>query len=198
MRGVSAMEIALSLLIGIGLSATCGFRLFVPFLVVSIASLTGHLELSPTFSWISSYPALIAFATATALEIIAYFVPYVDNILTAVSAPAAVIAGMLVTASVFYEAGPYFGWAVAVIAGGGSAIAGKAASAAVHNSSTAITGGAANPAVSLLETFWSWLMGFLSVAVPLLVILLLLLLVLFIINISKTIKHPKILNRRKG
>lgn len=185
------MEIALSLLIGIGLSATCGFRVFVPFLIVSIASLTGHLQLSPAFAWISTYPAFIAFGTAAALEVIAYFFPYVDNILATVSTPAAVIAGMLVTASVFYEAGPYFNWAVAVIAGGGSAIAGKTASAAVHSSSTAVTGGTANPAVSFLETLWSWVLGFLSVAVPLLVILLLLLMVLLIVKVSRTLKYPK-------
>jgi hypothetical protein len=188
--GGASMEIALSLLIGIGLSATCGFRVFVPFLIVSIASLTGHLELSPAFSWIASYPALITFGTATVLEIIAYFVPYVDNLLAAVSTPAAVIAGSVVTASVFYEVGPYFSWAVAIIAGGGSAIAGKTASAAVHAGSTAASGGAANPAVSFFETLWSWFLGILSVVVPLMVILFLLLMVLFTIKIYRTFRRP--------
>ncbi len=182
------MEIALSLLIGIGLSATCGFRVFVPFLIVSAASLTGHLELAPSFSWISSYPALIAFATATLLEIIAYFFPYVDNLLSLVSTPAAIIAGAVITAAVFYEAGPYFSWAAAVIAGGGSAAVGKTASAAVHAGSTTTSGGVANPAVSLLETLWSWFLGFLSVAVPLMVILLLLIIVL-IVKISRIAKR---------
>src|SRR5690554_6063950 len=110
------MEIALSLLIGIGLSATCGFRVFVPFLIISAAFLAGYLELSPGFAWLGSYPALITFAVATILEIIAYFVPYVDNLLSVISTPVAVIAGAVVTASVFCDLGPYLGWAVGIIA----------------------------------------------------------------------------------
>jgi hypothetical protein len=42
------------------LSAACGFRVFVPLLVMNLAVLTGHLHLSPGFEWIGSY-----YATAT-------------------------------------------------------------------------------------------------------------------------------------
>lgn len=61
-----------SIFLGIGLSAATGFRIFVPFLVASIAGLTGYLPLSPAFEWIGTYPALIAFSVATVLEISAY------------------------------------------------------------------------------------------------------------------------------
>src|SRR5207247_7508138 len=60
------MESFLSLLVGIGLSAACGFRVFVPLLVVSIASHTGHLHLSSRFEWMGATAAVIAVATATA------------------------------------------------------------------------------------------------------------------------------------
>ena len=43
------MEIILSICIGISLAAAVGFRIFVPLLVMSIASLTGHLNLSSGF-----------------------------------------------------------------------------------------------------------------------------------------------------
>ena len=75
------METVLSICIGVGLSAACGFRVFVPLLVMSIASLSGHLTLTPAFQWISSYPALIAFSVATALEIAAYYIPWFDHVL---------------------------------------------------------------------------------------------------------------------
>lgn len=94
------MEIALSLLMGVGLSATSGFRVFVPLLIMSIASLSGYLELSFGFDWIGSYPALVIFLAATVVEILAYFVPYVDNALSVISSPVSVIAGIIITASV--------------------------------------------------------------------------------------------------
>lgn len=74
------METLLGLMIGIGLSAACGFRVFVPLPGMSIAALSGYLSLSPEFEWIGTWPALIAFATATVLEIAAYYIPWVDNI----------------------------------------------------------------------------------------------------------------------
>jgi hypothetical protein len=167
------MDILLSLLIGIGLSATSGFRVFVPFLIMSIASITGFLELAPGFAWIGSYPALLAFIAAALLEMLAYFFPFVDNLLSTVSVPITVIAGMLITASVFFEPGPFVTWVVAFIAGGGSALAGKATSAAVHAGSTVVSGGAANPIISLLETVWSFLLAVLAVVLPVLAAILL-------------------------
>ena len=47
-------ETILGIAIGIGLSAACGLRVFVPLLVMNLAVLTGHLHLSPGFEWIGS------------------------------------------------------------------------------------------------------------------------------------------------
>ena len=93
------MDLLLSVLVGVGLSAACGFRVFVPLLITSIAALSGHVELAAGFAWIGTYPALIAFAVATCLEILCYYVPVVDNFMDTISTPAAVIAGIVVTAS---------------------------------------------------------------------------------------------------
>ena len=75
------METALSVILGIGLSAACGFRVFVPMLGTSIAALSGHLELSEGFGWIGTPAAAIGFGTATVIEIGAYYVPWLDNLL---------------------------------------------------------------------------------------------------------------------
>src|SRR5262249_55839922 len=111
------IETALSILVGVGLSAACGFRVFVPLLVLSIASITGHATLSSGFSWIGSYPALVAFTIATGLEVAAYYVPWLDNLLDTVATPAAVIAGTIVTASMVSHLDPFLRWTLAVIAG---------------------------------------------------------------------------------
>jgi len=165
------MEITLSLLMGIGLSATSGFRVFVPLLIMSMASLTGHLELSPAFDWIGSYPALVIFLVATVLEILAYFVPYLDNLLSMISSPAALVAGIIITASVITEMSPLLTWTLAIIAGGGFSLAGKVTSNLIHTGSTTMSGGTLNPAVSFLETIFSAFMAVISVIFPLLVIL---------------------------
>ena len=80
------MEMFLSILIGLGLSAACGFRVFIPLLVMSLASRSdvGHLTLGDGFAWIGSDAALIAFGAATVLEIAGYYIPWVDNLLDAV------------------------------------------------------------------------------------------------------------------
>src|SRR6266446_2543792 len=104
------METLLSIFVGIGLSAACGFRVFVPLLVMSIAAASGHLTLAQGFQWIGSYPALVAFSVATLLEIAGYYIPWVDHFLDAVATPAAIIAGTIVTASMVSGMSPFLKW----------------------------------------------------------------------------------------
>jgi len=108
------MEPVLGLIIGIGLSAACGVRVFVPMLGVSIAALTGHLTLSPGFEWMGTWPALIAFGTATVLEVATYYIPWVDNVMDALTMPAAMVAGVIATASVFGDVSPFLKWPTAL------------------------------------------------------------------------------------
>src|SRR5438874_12051796 len=165
------MEPFLGFLVGIGLSAACGFRVFVPLLVVSIASHTGHLHLSPGFEWMGSDAALIAFAVATTLEIAAYYVPWVDNCLDTIASPAAVIAGTLVTASLVADLSPFLKWTLAVIAGGGIAGLVQGASVLTRGASSAGTGGLANPILATAELGGSLITSVLSLIAPVLVVL---------------------------
>ena len=84
------MEPLLSVCLGLGLSAACGFRVFVPLLVLGVAARTGHLTIVESFEWIGSTPALVSLAVATVLEIVAYYVPWLDNLLDVVATPTAV------------------------------------------------------------------------------------------------------------
>jgi hypothetical protein len=45
-------DLFLPVIIGVGLSAAVGFRIFVPFLALSIFSLLGYINLSSGFEWI--------------------------------------------------------------------------------------------------------------------------------------------------
>ncbi|MEI6313496.1 MAG: DUF4126 domain-containing protein [Syntrophus sp. (in: bacteria)] len=137
--------------IGIGLSAACGFRIILPFLGLSIAAMSGHVTLAPEFQWIGTWPALIAFATAAALEIGAYYIPWMDNLLDAVTTPLAVAAGTIAAASVMSDVSPFMKWSIALIAGGGMAGAVQTGTALLRGVSTVSTGGLANVVISTVE-----------------------------------------------
>lgn len=174
------MEIFLNVLIGIGLAATCGFRVFVPFLMLGIAAATGYLNLNAAFQWIGTYPAIIVFGVATLFEILAYFFPFVDNFLSAVNMPISIGAGVLITAAVTTDVSPLLQWTLAIIAGGGAAAATSLVSNGIHHSTTLVSGGTANPFVSAVESIAALIISALSVAVPFIAVFLIAITVFFI------------------
>lgn len=160
------METMLSVFIGVGLAAACGFRIFVPLLIMSIAALTGQLALSPEFSWIATYPALAAFTIATIFEIAAYYIPWVDNLLDTIAIPAATVAGTIVMASAVSDVSPFLQWALAVIVGGGVAGTIQGVTSITRIASTTTTGGVGNPVVSTVEAGGSIVMSILAITLP--------------------------------
>ncbi len=185
------MELFITVLVGIGLSATAGIRIFLPFLVLSAAAMTGHLELSPRFEWIGSHPAFTVFLVATILEVLAYLFPLVDNLLGVAAAPAAALAGVIITASVIVDMDPLVAWSLAIIAGGGASLTTKTASSLLHAGSTGVSGGTANPILSALETAVSAVMAVVSVLLPLLVIAIVGLAVFFAVKFIRRRKQRK-------
>lgn len=165
------METILGLCIGIGLSAACGFRVFVPLLVMSVASLMGWFEPMTGFEWLAMPSVCIALAVATIFEIGAYYVPWVDNLLDTIATPAALIAGTLTTMAVSTgEMSQFASWASALIVGGGTATAVQMSTVAVRGLSTATTGGLANPVISTGEWISALVISILSFIVPVLVV----------------------------
>ncbi len=165
------METTLSILIGLGLAAACGFRVFVPLLVAGIAFRAGHLQFASGFEWMGSDAALIAFGLATALEVGGYYIPWLDHFLDTVATPAAVVAGTLVAASMITDTEPFLRWTLAAIAGGGLAGLVQTGTVVTRGLSTATTGGLANPVVATAELGGSVAASVLALIVPLAVIL---------------------------
>lgn len=161
------MEILYSVLLGIGLSAAAGFRVFVPLLIVSLASRLGYLEVTDGFSWLASTPALIVFAIATAVEILAYYVPWVDNALDAIATPSATVAGVVLTAAVLTDVDPVARWTLAILAGGGSATVFQGLTTGARQLSSLTTLGLGNPILATGEAALSTILTVLAIAVPL-------------------------------
>jgi hypothetical protein len=168
--------------VGIGLSATCGFRIFVPLLGMSIAHHAGYLTLSHGFEWIGSWPATIAFAVAMIVEVVAYYIPWVDNLLDTIATPAAAVAGIITTASVVGDVSPLLRWPLAIIAGGGVAGLIQGSSVLVRGTSSATTAGAGNPVVSTGELLAAIVGTVVSIALPIVAIVLVALIVFFILR----------------
>jgi len=160
------VDILLGLCLGLGLSAACGFRIFVPMFMMSIAAKAGYLDLAGQFGWMASWPAMIAFGTATVLETVAFYVPWVDNLLDTAATPAAVVAGIVATAAVVVDADPLIQWSAAIIGGGGVAGTVQSSSVAVRAASTLTTGGLGNFAVSTTEWISSVIMSFIALIAP--------------------------------
>ena len=179
-------ETYLGILIGIGLSAACGFRIFIPLLIMSIASATGNIELSESMSWLSSYPAIIALSVASILEVLAYLIPFVDNLLDIIAGPAAILAGTIATASFITDMSPFVKWSVAIIAGGGVAASVHSATAMARATSSVATVGIGNFIVSIGEIFGAVFLSVMAILFPVIAFFsVLALLIYFLVKISK-------------
>jgi hypothetical protein len=165
---VVSTEIILSIALGVGLAAAVGFRIFLPLLVASVAAYTGHLELSQGFAWLGTLPALVMLGVAAILEIAAYYIPGVDNLLDLVATPAAFIAGTIVAAAVMVDLPPMVKWAAAIIAGGGAAGLMQSVTTLLRAKSTALTGGLGNPVIASAEWGGALLVSLLALLAPVL------------------------------
>jgi hypothetical protein len=161
-------ETLLDLMLGIGLSAAAGFRVFVPLLVMSAAAVLGHVDLPTNFDWIESDQALIVFAAASLMEIVGYYIPFLDVLLDTIATPAAIIAGTLITASLASDLNPFLQWTVAIIAGGGTAGLTKGTTAIIRVIATAVFAGLSNPVIATIELVLAITLAVLAITVPVL------------------------------
>ena len=177
----------LSTFIGIGLAAASGFRVFLPLFAVSLASYLGWIPTNDNFQWLSGLPTLIITGVATVVEILAYYIPVVDNFLDTVTVPLATVAGSVLFASQFIELGTFPQWALAIIAGGGTAATIAAGFAGARAASTATTAGIGNNVIATTETAGAGLMSVLSIFLPVVAFILALALLILVIIFGRKI-----------
>ena len=177
----------LSSFIGIGLAAASGFRVFLPLFAVSLASYLGWIPTNDNFQWLSGLPTLIVTGVATLVEILAYYIPVVDNFLDTVTAPLATVAGSVLFASQFIELGTFPQWALAIIAGGGTAATIAAGFAGTRAASTATTAGIGNNVIATTETAGAGLMSVLSIFLPVIAFIIALALLILVIIFGRKI-----------
>jgi hypothetical protein len=174
------METILGFAIGIGLSAACGFRVFVPLLIMNLAALSGQIYLPSGFAWIGSIYATIAFGTATIIEVLGYYIPGIDHVLDIIATPAAIAAGTITTASMAFDLSPFLKWTLALIAGGGIAGFVQGTTVALRANSSMATAGTGNPLISTLELVGAIILAILAIIVPFICLVLIVIFFIFV------------------
>ena len=159
-------EVLTALALGIGLSASCGFRVFVPMLVASIAAHVGLLPLQDGFRWLGSWPAMICFGTATVVEVVAYYVPFIDNLLDTLTTPLAIGTGTLLMTSVLPVDGDLLKWTTGLVVGGGAAAVIQGGSVLTRLGSSKLTAGTGNHLVATGENAAALGASVLSLVIP--------------------------------
>lgn len=174
-------EALVGVAVGLGLAAAAGFRVFVPLLAAAVAARAGVIELSPGFVWLADTTSVAALGTAAVVEVAAYAIPWLDQLLDIFATPAAMLAGMLATASVVVDLPPIIKWSAVLLAAGAAGVT-QGATVFTRFKSTTLTAGAGNPLVATLELIGAVATSVLALFLPLLTLVAVLLLLLFFVR----------------
>ncbi|MBD1916144.1 MULTISPECIES: DUF4126 domain-containing protein [Cyanophyceae] len=180
------LQLLESIGLGLGLGVAAGFRVVVPFWVLSAAALFGHLTLASGITWLGSTTAFVSLSIALVVEILAYSVPWLDNVIDTVALPVAAVAGTLLMAIAANQLDPFAQWSVAIVAGGGAAATVKGLNGLTRLVSTATTGGATNLIIAGVELVGAIVISLLALVAP--IVMFVLVLACFILLVRFVIK----------
>lgn len=187
------IETISAIALGIGLSASTGFRVFVPLLVVGLASHFGFLVLDDAFVWMGSTPALLCFGVAAIGEVLTYYIPFIDNVMDSIEMPLSIAAGTLLMTSVFPSDSEWMKWVMGFIIGGGAAATIQSGSAISRLMSSKITAGTGNWVFSTTEGISAVILSALAIFAPVFVAILMVVLIVVILRIV----YYKLLRKKK-
>ena len=185
-------QISISIFLGIGLAAAVGFRVFLPLLILSLAGYCEVIPLNESWQWVGSITAVITMGVATVIEVFGYYIPWLDNLLDTIALPLATLAGTAVMVATVTDLDPVVTWALAIIAGGGTAAAIKGNASAARLTSTTTTAGVANPILTTVETAIATLLSFASIFVPILAFVFVLVLFFLIFWFYKKLRKKRL------
>jgi uncharacterized membrane protein len=168
---MSAMNLAMALLLGLGLSASTGLNTFLPLLLLSAAARfhIAGITLGAKFDWLTSDAAMIALIIACVLELVADKIPAVDHFLDTAGTFVRPVAGALASASVLTGIDPMVAAIVGIIIGAPTSLGMHTLKAGTRVASSATTFGCANPVISIIEDVISFALSVLAIFIPFLV-----------------------------
>ncbi len=178
---MNELETLMAVSLGLGLAAASGFRVFIPPFLYGLSlrfeMLPISLPMTGLSEWMASDFGLIILGAAMLIEILGYYIPWIDNLLDTIASPAAILAGVLMMSSTLSDTNPMIQWGISIIAGGGVSGTVQIGTVATRAVSTATTGGLANPVVSTVEAGACLLCTILALLLPIIALLLVIVLV---------------------
>jgi hypothetical protein len=175
------MEI-LNILSAFGLSASAGLNAYIPLLIVALlARFTNLIHLAEPWDALTSWWVIGLLVVLSAIEFFADKAPAVNHINDAIQTFVRPAAGAIVfaaSAKVITDVHPILSLALGLLIAGGIH---TVKAAAVRPAVTAVTAGAGNVPVSILEDVVSTVLSILSVVVPVIIACLLILVTAWIV-----------------
>ncbi len=139
----------------IGLSAACGFRIFIPPLSYGLLYRADLVQLEDGWTWIGNEWVIAILALASIIEICANLIPWLDNFLDILATPTSIAAGTVLSSSCLTNFDPGLQWMLSVMSGvlitGGF----QFSTVSIRGLSSIFTGGCFNPIFSIIEDFIS-------------------------------------------
>lgn len=185
------LGILFALCIGVAISAACGFRVFLPILIIGILQRFGSewglpLTVPEGLSWAGNGFILLGLGVATILEVAAFYIPWLDSLLDTISAPMAIIVGTVLTYCILDDASGTSRILLSLVGGGGSAGVVAGTTALARSASTVLTAGLGNNVIATTENGLSIFSVILALVFPILGVIFL---AIFLIVIIKIISH---------
>jgi hypothetical protein len=174
------MSLVVAALTGIALAACAGLRVFLPLFAAGAAARFFDWPLAHGMAWLASDAALVTFGVASAVEVAADKIPALDHLLDAAQTFLAPAAGAMLAVSSLADLPTGTAVALGVITGAPIAGGIHLLAASTRVGSSALTFGAGNPVLSLLEDAAAAVGVVLAFLLPILVVVALLLLALAI------------------
>ena len=171
MDAVNWLEWTQALALAVALAACAGLRAWLPLLLAGGMARLDMLVLGEKFEFLASDKALLLFLIATLVEVTADKIPALDNVLDALSTVLRPAAGSLLAAAVIGRfADPLTAVALGVAVGAPTSFVPHAFKSVVRATATTLTGGLANPVISVAEDISTFTLVILAVLVPTLVV----------------------------
>jgi len=183
-----------SIFLAFGLSAACGFRIFIPPLTYGLLCKANLVQFGESWKWIGSDWVIAVLALAALFEIIGTFIPWLDNLLDVLATPTAIIAGISLSAVSLSEIDPGLKWILSVMSGvlitGGFQLT----TVSLRGFSSVLSGGLINPIISFVENFISLGISISIILFPLFGIFIVIFIALLLRNILIRLKRRRLRN----
>jgi hypothetical protein len=168
-------EAAIGAMTALGLSTAAGLNAYLPLLILGgLGRWTDLITLDPPYDALAEPVVMLAIAAIATIDFVGDKVPAIDSVLHAIGLVVAPVSGALLALAA--TGSDVIDPAIAVVLGVAAAGATHGARSIARPASTAFSGGAGNPVLSLGEDGVSTLLSFIAVIVPVIAFLLVLLL----------------------